>query len=148
MRRRRHTHTLPPDLFIIGESNIGEDGIAFCGQQSVGIGFHAGTGRDTKEAGLGVYGIKPAIVADTHPGNVISNRVDFVTFGIGRRDQHGQIGLAASAGKSTCYILGFAGFDIFDADQHARPSSLHVWQGKQYAAQNIFCPKNIPAVTG
>ena len=61
--------------------------------ERVGVGPLAGAGGDAEEAGLGVDGVQPAVVAELHPGDVVADRLDLPTGQ--RRDEHGHVGLAA-----------------------------------------------------
>jgi hypothetical protein len=67
---------LPPDVAVGGERDVGEDAVAVEGADGVGVGLLAGAGGDAEEAGLGVDGVEPAVLAEAHPGDVVADGLD------------------------------------------------------------------------
>src|SRR5208282_6431616 len=68
----------PPRFVVGGDADVGEDGVAIQRAHDVGIGFHPRTGSDTEETGFGIDGVKIAVRANVHPGDVIADGPDFV----------------------------------------------------------------------
>eukprot|EP00123_Amoebidium_parasiticum_P018928 comp24322_c2_seq4/m.45818 comp24322_c2_seq4/g.45818 ORF comp24322_c2_seq4/g.45818 comp24322_c2_seq4/m.45818 type:complete len:366 (+) comp24322_c2_seq4:1012-2109(+) len=99
-------HTLPPHITVGGECHVGEDGVPLHGAHGRLVAMVVGAGGDTEEAGLGVDGTELAVLADVHPGNVVTDTAHLPA-GKGR-DKHGQVGLAAGAGETGSHIVGLA----------------------------------------
>jgi len=63
-------------------------------------------GADAEEAGLGVDGVEPTVVAEAHPGDVVADGL-----GLPARQgrlKHGEVGLAAGAGEGGGDVVGAA----------------------------------------
>ena len=86
--------TLPPDVAIGGLGNVCEDAVARQRCESVGVCVLAGARSDAKEASLGIDGVELAVVAELHPGDVVTDGLDLPPWKAG--DHHGHVGLAAS----------------------------------------------------
>src|SRR5262249_11403009 len=70
----------------------------------VGIGVYPCSRCDTKKASLGINGVQVSVCADVHPGDIVADGPDFVTLLFERRDQHGEVCLAAGARKGSSHI--------------------------------------------
>src|SRR6185437_13437403 len=95
VRRRLVGQALPPHVTVIGAGNVGEDAVAPERVDGVLVRTEAGAGRDAEEPGFRVDGIQAAVVTETHPADVVANRL-----GLPTRDgglQHREVGLATSA---------------------------------------------------
>ena len=119
-RRRAGGHAFPPGLVVGGDADVGEDGIAVEHRHGIGIGLFAGARRHAEITRLGVDRVQAAVFARAHPADVVADRPDLpavaaITF---RRDEHGQVGLAAGRRERRRDIVGFT-LRILDADdQH------------------------------
>ncbi|MNQ64064.1 hypothetical protein D3C85_784680 [compost metagenome] len=105
-RRRFLGQAFPPDVAVSGQGDVGEDGVLRQGLERVQIGVAAGAGRHAEEARLRVYGVQTTVLAETHPGDVVADRLGLPA--VQRRLQHGQVGLAAGAREGGGHILGHA----------------------------------------
>ena len=92
---RRRAHLLPPHIAIVGQRDVGIDAVGGERLHGVGVGIVRGAGRHAEEAGLRIDGVKPPILAELHPANVVADGLGLPA-GNGRVD-HGEIGLAAGA---------------------------------------------------
>ncbi len=118
MRGRLLAHALPPDVAVVGQCDVGVDDVLFQRRHGVEVGLLAGTRRHAEIAGLRVDGVEAAIGARLDPGDVVAHRGDFPAIEAFRRDQHGEVGLAARRGKRRRDI-GLLALRRFDAeDQH------------------------------
>ena len=72
----------------------------------IGIRFHTSAGSHTKETGLGVDGVQPAIFSEFHPCDVVADCLHFPAGD--SRNEHRQIRLAACRGKRAGHVLHFA----------------------------------------
>lgn len=70
-------YPLPPDLFVGGEGDIGEDRVVGDRPHRVGVGLERGAGGDAKIARFGVDRVEVPIGADVHPGDVVPYAFDF-----------------------------------------------------------------------
>ena len=109
-------HLLPPYVAVESARAIGEDGIPGRGEHGVGVRPHAGSGSHTEEAALGIDGVKAAIGAELHPGNIVADGFDFPPRY--RRDHHGKVRLAAGRGKRARKVLDLAGGVDHLEDEH------------------------------
>ena len=91
-------------------ANIGEDRAAHGGLQCVGVRLHIGAGSHAEEAVLRVDGIQAAVRALADPGDIVANGPDLVALLLiaFRRNQHSQIGLAASRRESSTQVFDLA----------------------------------------
>ena len=85
---------LPPDIAVVGECDVGEDGVA-CRDRlhRVRVGLPVRSRRDAEEAELRIDRIQPAVLAEPHPGDVVANGLGAPALDGGL--QHGQVGLSA-----------------------------------------------------
>ena len=66
-------HAFPPDIAILGEADVGEDGVARAALERVGVALERGARRDAKVTALRVDGVKLAIGARLQPGDVVAD---------------------------------------------------------------------------
>ena len=97
---------LPPDIAIIGQCDVGEDAISVERLHGVGIRVHSRPGSDTEEASLGIDGVEAAVLAEAHPCDVVTNRLDRPAGDGGL--EHREIGLAAGRGEGRGEVAGVA----------------------------------------
>ncbi|EEF93412.1 hypothetical protein CATMIT_01959, partial [Catenibacterium mitsuokai DSM 15897] len=96
------------------------DGVGLDRSQRVRVRLGRGARRDAEVAGLGIDRVQAAVGARTHPADVVADRPHLpaglaIAF---RRNQHGQVGLAAGRRERRCDVMGFA-LRVLDADdQH------------------------------
>lgn len=137
-------HALPPHAAVRGERHVGENGVLAQGRHGVRVGFVAGSWSDAKEAGLGVDGVEASIGVRLDPGDVVAHGPDFpplprVVLG---RNEHGEVGLAAGAGKG-CGHVGLSSLGIFDAEnEHVlRQPAFVARHGRGDAERKALFPK-------
>ena len=146
--------TFPPNRVETGiVADICEDGIAFGGSQRVGVGFFIGTGRHAEEAVLGVDRVKLAVfLIDAQPRNVVADRPDLVALLLEdfRRNQHGQVGLAAGRGESGGDILDIAIRILQSEDEHmlSHPALFTAQVRGNAERKALFAKEHISAVAG
>ena len=93
-------HALPPDVAVIGQGTVGEDGITLRdGIHRDRVCFRPGTRCHPEETGLGIYRPQPAIVTELHPGDVVADSLDLPAFH--RGNEHGEVCLAAHRREGT-----------------------------------------------
>ena len=141
-------HPFPPDVPIIGQSTIGENGVLFDGFHGHGVGFVRSTGRHAEKTSLSVDCPETSVRCHFHPGNIVT---DTLCFPAGdRRLYHGQIGLAASRGKSS-------GDMVLTAFRIGKPQDNHVLShpafafgdcGAETQGQAFFPQESVAAITG
>ena len=142
------TDAFPPHVTVIGESDVGEDGILGTGEHGVLVGLHAGTGSNTEETGFGVDGTEVAFVVKLHPCNIVTDGLDFPAGEGG--DEHGEVGFSASGGESTGNILDFAlGVGQLE-DEHVfgEPAFIAGLNGGNTESEALLAEEGVAAVTG
>ena len=86
-------HFLPPDIAVVGQRNVGENGVArLHGLHGNRVGVVVGARGHAEETIFRVYGIK-AVLAQVQPGNIVTDDLGLPTRN--GRGNHGQVGLAA-----------------------------------------------------
>ena len=116
----RAGQAFPPRLVVGGDRHVGEDGVARDAGQRVGVGACAGARRHAEEAGLRVDRMQAAVCTRAHPADVVAHRphLPAVAAIALRRNQHGQVGLAAGGRKRRGDVMDLP-LRILDADdQH------------------------------
>ena len=110
------------------------------GQHGIGIGVHGGARRDAEKAVFRVNGIKAAVGAEFHPGDIVADAIHFPAGN--RGNEHGQVGLAAGAGKSGGDIF-LPALRVLDAqDKHVlgQPAFVARHDRSNAQARSISCP--------
>ena len=153
MLRRIFCHTFPPDGIVIEVAHhIGKDGVFPRGSQRIGIGFFRGAGGDTEEAIFRIHGPEPAVGANPQPGNIVAHAPGLVALDSValRRDQHGQIGLAAGGREGGTDIFGLT-LGIFNAqNQHVfgEPTFVAAKARGDPKGKALFALQHIAAIAG
>src|SRR5262249_16272341 len=91
--------TLPPNIPIGSESDVGEDAIPAQRSDGVGIGFWRRSRSDSKKACFRIDRIEFAILAGANPCDVIAYCGYLPSLECLRWNQHGEVGLAAGTWK-------------------------------------------------
>lgn len=60
--------TLPPDIAVLGEGNVGVDAVGVEAAHGVVVGVVGSARGDAEETGLGVDGVEAAVRAEFEPG--------------------------------------------------------------------------------
>ena len=113
-------HALPPHVAIVGQRDVGEDGVGTYRRHRVRVGLRIGAGCDTEETCFGVNRSKLAVRPWLDPGDVIANGRHLPALLLEHlgRDEHGEVGLAAGAWEGGDDV-GFLALRILDAeDEH------------------------------
>ncbi len=141
-------HFLPPDVIIVGEGAVGEEGVASDGLHGVGVGGVRGTRGDAEEAGFGVDGVKLAIRPEFHPGDVVADGLDFPADEGGV--EHGKVGFAAGGGEGTGDEFGLAGWGGEFEDEHVfcEPAFVAGLDGSNAEGVAFFSEECVAAVAG
>ena len=61
-------HALPPDVTVLGKSNVGVNAVGVQASHGVVVGLVGRAGSDTEEASLGVDGVETTVGAELEPG--------------------------------------------------------------------------------
>ena len=140
--RRILVQAFPPHGVVVQVvGHVGKDGALLGGDQSVGVGLHVGAGGHAEEAVLGVDGVQLAIGALAHPGDVVAhgpNLVALVAVAF-RRDEHGQVGLAAGRGEGGGDVLHLA-LGILNAQDEHVLSPRSCPGRRRCAGRSTSCP--------
>ena len=126
---------------VAGERDVGEDRVAArCVAIAFGLVFGLVPGRDAEEAGLRVDGPEPAVGPGPQPGDVVADGPHLVALGLERRDQHGQVGLAAGAGEGGRDVVELAAGRSSPGSACARPASpARERASRRCAARSTSC---------
>ena len=116
--RRRVGHAFPPYVALGRLGDVGENGVALDRLHTVGIAVDVGAGRNTEITCLRIDRVELSVLVGFDPGDVLAYGFDFPSLESSRRNEHGEIGLAAGAGKCGRDIV-FLPLRIGDAEnQH------------------------------
>ena len=113
-------HAFPPDVAIVRESDISENGVAFYGIHGHWIAVVGGAWSHTKKSSLWIDRMKPAIRAGLDPCDVITDGADLPTLFLEHFgwDDHGEVGFTAGTRESRGHI-GLGSRWVFDTqDEH------------------------------
>ena len=116
-RRFANFLVFPPRLVILGARHISEDRVVRNHVERVFVRFLVGPRYDAKVAGLWINRAQPTLVIEMQPGYVVTKRVDFPAGHRMRRNQHGEVGLAASRRECTGNVMCFP-FGAFQSHDH------------------------------
>jgi hypothetical protein len=100
VRGGRVGHAFPPHIAVVGQRHVREDHIALQAGHAVEVGLVVGARRNAEIASLRIDRIEATIRTRLDPGDVITDRGHLPAVQASRRDQHGEVGLATSAGES------------------------------------------------
>ena len=141
-------HAFPPDIAVVGQTHIGEDDVFVKARHAIRVGVEIGAGGDTEITGFRVDGAQIAIGTWFDPGDVVTDGRDLPTVKTGRRHQHGEIGLAAGAGKSRCDMVFFALRVGQSEDQHVlgQPALVAAHVGGDTQRKTLFAQQSVAAV--
>ncbi|KAG0776524.1 hypothetical protein G6F22_012509 [Rhizopus arrhizus] len=148
VRGRRVGHAFPPDVAVIGQRHVGEDDIGLQGRHGVEVGLLAGARGHAEIAGFRVDGVQAAVGARLDPGDVVANRGDLPAVHALRRDQHGEVGLAASGRKRGGHVV-FAALGRGHAqDQHVfgQPALVAPHGGGDAQRKALLAQQRIAAI--
>ena len=133
-------------------SNVGEDGILLVVCRAFGLDFSFVPGATPKKPFSGLTAHSLPSWTDSEPCDIVADvpclvallAVDF------RRNEHCEVGLAASGRECSCNILDLA-LRIFDAeDKHmlSHPAFFSAEVGSDTESEALLAEKNVSAVTG
>ncbi len=117
---RRARQAFPPGLVVRGQRDVGIDRVVLDRGERVRVGLLAGAGSHAEIAGLRVDRMEAAIGTGFHPADIVADRPHFPARPAQtlRRNQHRQIGLAASGRERRCNVVRFALWIFHADDQH------------------------------
>ncbi len=128
VRGRFFGHALPPDIAVIGEGDIGENGVAGYGIHRHRVACIGGSGGDAEKSRLRVDGAEVSVGAGLDPGYVVTHAADLPTFlaHVGRGNHHSEICLSAGAGecRSDIGFLSIGGFHAQDEHVFSHPALI------------------------
>ena len=148
MRRRGTIFALPPHVTIVGERHVRVNCVVRDRSHRVGIRFVARARHNAEVTVLRINRVQPAI-ANSHPGDVVTDRRYFPAFEMCGRDKHREIGLAACAGECRSYVV-LATFGRFHAEnQHVlgHPALCPRQIRTDPQSETFFAQQNVAAVT-
>ena len=116
VRGRLVGHALPPHVALVGQRDVGEDGVAPHGAHRVGVGLHRRSRRDAEEPGLRVDRVQATVLAVAHPADVVADRLDLPARDA--RLEHREVGLAAGARERRGQVVDVTGRAGELQDQH------------------------------
>ncbi len=151
--RRVLVEALPPDGVVVEVAgDVREDRALLRGDQRVRVRLHVRARRNAEEAVLRVDRIQSAVLAGTHPRDVVADGPDLVALGsvAFRRDHHGQVRLAAGRRERRADVLDFA-LRVLDAeDQHvlSHPALVLRLVGSDAQREALLTEQNVAAVSG
>ena len=141
-------HVLPPDIAVIGQDAVGEDGILLDAFHRHGVGLVARARGNAEEPGFRVDRMQTPVRPDLHPGNVVANAFALPTRNRGL--EHGQVGFAAGAGKRSGNVEALA-LGIGQAqDEHVlgHPAFAACHGGGNAQRQTLLAQQSVAAVPG
>ena len=109
---------LPPWHAVGGHGHVREDRVARDRGECVRVGLRPGAGHDAEEAGLRVHRPEPAVGAGPQPGDVVAHRAHLVAAAFERRDQHGEVRLAAGRGEGRADVVDLPVGQLELEDEH------------------------------
>ena len=144
--------TFPPSChIIIVDSNVCEDCILSCRCKCVVVALCVCTGSNAEEAVLGVDSVKSAVSAGLHPSDIITNGEYFVALILVslRRNEHCEVGLAASRGECCCDILDVAIGLLNAEDKHmfSHPAFLPTLVRSDTECEALLAEQYVTAVS-
>ena len=149
MGRRRAIFAFPPDVTVVGERDVGVNGVVRDRSHRVGIRFVARARHYPEIAVLRIDCVQ-ASIANLHPGDVITDCRYFPAPEMLGRNEHGEICFAARAGKRGRYVM-FATLGRFYAqNQHVLGHpALSARQIRTYPqGETLLAQQNVAAITG
>ena len=145
-------HAFPPHITIVGQRDIRKDGVAKDGIHGHGVAVVGGAGSNAEETGFGVDGVEIAIGAGLDPGDVVADTGDFPSFllDLRRRDEHGEVCLAAGAGEGGGDVALFP-LGVFDGeDEHVlgHPALVASHGGGDAQGEALLAQEGVATVSG
>ena len=107
---------VPPDVTVVSEGGVGEDGVGGQHEDGVRVRLHVRPGCHPEETRLRIDRPQHPIRPDLHPADVVADCLD-LPVGHGR-DEHGEVRLAAGGRKRTAHVTNLAGRGRQLEDQH------------------------------
>ena len=151
VRGRFFGHALPPDIAVIGECNIGENGVAGYGIHRHRVACIGGSGCDAEKSRLRVDGAEVSVGAGLDPGDIVTHAADLPAFRthVGRGNHHGEIRLSAGAGEcgSDIGFLSIGGFYAQDEHVFSQPALIAGHGGGDAQGEAFFPKEGIAAVS-
>ena len=141
-------HAFPPHIAIVGQCHVGENHVFIERAHAIGVGMHVGTRRDTKITCFRVDGIHLAISMWFDPSNVVADGGDFPAFKTCRRNQHREIGFAASRGESSGDVVFFTLWVGHAQNQHVlcQPTLVAAHIGCNAQCKAFFAQQSVATV--
>ena len=148
--RRPLGQPLPPGMPLAGQSDVGEDGVPVDGGEHLGIGVGPRAWRHAEDARLGIDRPQPPVVAQVHPGDVLTDRPDLVALMGRRRVEHRQVRLAAGGGEGGGHVMGLPGGRLDAHDQHVlrQPALPPRIVARQAQGVALLAEQGVAAVAG
>ena len=118
------------------------------GLHGVGVGVPAGARGDAEEAGLGVDGVEPAVVAELHPADVVADGLGLPAGN--RGDEHGEVGLAARRRERGGDVLRLAlgGRELQDQHVLGEPAVVAGHHRGDAQREALLAEQGVAAVAG
>ena len=153
VNRRVLVETLPPNgVVCVVQSNVGEDGVLHCGSKRVVVGLSVCAGSYAEEAVLRVDSVESAVLAGLHPCDIVAYGVNLIALLLVncRRNEHCEVGLAASRGECSGDVSHLAIGLLNAEDQHvlSHPALVLALVGSDTQCEALLAQQNVSAVCG
>ena len=140
---------LPPDVTVIGECDVGEQGVARLHRlHRVRVGVVVGAGSDTEETVFRVDRVETAVLAELQPGDVVTD--NFGAPAIDGGLEHRQVRLAAGGRECRADVVGLAlrGGELQDEHVLGHPALVAGHDGGDTQGVALLRQNGVSAVAG
>ena len=144
----RRAHLLPPHVAVVGQRDVGIDAVGVQRLHGVEVGLVRRAGRHAEEAGLGIDGVEPAVLAELHPANVVADGLGLPA-GDGRVE-HGEVGLAAGRreGRGDEFRFPFRIGELEDQHVLGHPALVARLHGGDAERVALLAEQRVAAIAG
>ena len=145
---RRIGEVLPPHVAVIGERDICEDAVAPQRRDRVGVRDFTGSGCDTEESRLGIDRVKPTVLAESHPRDIVPYGLNPPSRNGGL--EHSKIGLPTCGREGRRQVFRIAARRRDLEDEHVlRQPSLIAGHHRCHAQRVAFLTEQgVTAISG
>ena len=150
--RRFLRHAFPPDVAVVRESDVREDGVLGAGEERVRIRVHSRSRSNAEEAVFRIDGAELAGCVRLDPCDVVTDAGDFPALFAKflRRDEHCKVRLTASRRECSrdVVLLAFRGLDTEDEHVLGEPALLAGEIGSDAESKALLAEESISSVAG
>ena len=150
--RRILIQTFPPRSHgVVVDSNVGEYSVLLSRSKRVEVRLSVGSGSYAKESVFGVDSVKSSVLTLLHPSDVVADSPNLVTlFGVASgRNEHCEVGLAASGGECSGDVLNFTVGLLYAEDKHmlSHPALVLALEGSDSQCEALLAEQYVSAVS-